>query len=177
MKKQHGNLYRATGTIGLITLLALTLWSQYKQKSNEHDHSDALQHGNTIASAPLKDTEKFIPSGALNSGIRIIDYDAYQYRFVPEPLVVYAGESVELRLKSNDTKHGVMIPEINFSAEMPLGKRKIATFKAPLKAGEYPIFCSIFCGSDHGDMRGKLIVLPSPEQKGEIQHEQAHSNN
>jgi len=169
MKLLHDNLYRIAGVVGLMVLLTLALWTQYKRQPPEHDHSDPAQHGNATGAKPLKDSQRFIPSGTLKGNVRVVNYDAFQYHFSPDPLVVYSGETVELKVKSNDTQHGVMIPDIDFSTEIPLGQRKSASFKAPDKPGVYPLFCSVFCGPGHGDMTGKLIVLPLPEKEPEAQ--------
>jgi cytochrome c oxidase subunit 2 len=103
------------------------------------------------------------PSGRIEAGVRVVAYDAFQYGFDPDPLVVRAGERVRLLVKSRDVTHGAMIPEVDFSTTMPPGNRKEAEFNAPAQPGEYPVFCSVFCGPDHGDMKGRLLVLPAED--------------
>lgn len=170
MKSVNDNIYRILGIVGLTVLLIFILWAQYKSRPDKHDHSDPTQHGHTIHATQLKDSQDLVPSGTVEGNVRIVNYDAFRYYFSPDPLVIYAGETVELRVKSNDSKHGVMIPEIDFSAEMPLEQRKSVSFKAPNKPGEYPVFCSVYCGPGHGDMIGKLIVLPLPEGKTKLEN-------
>ena len=159
MNAKNDNRYRLVAGIGLAALLALSLLAQHRSNS---DHS---KHGHNQGAAPLAEKSRGLtPSGSLSDNTRVVDYDAYQYYFSPDPLIVYVGETVELRVKSQDSKHGVMIPEVDVSTEMPMGKRKSITFTAPDKPGEYPIFCSVFCGPGHAEMTGKLIVLPRPEE-------------
>jgi heme/copper-type cytochrome/quinol oxidase subunit 2 len=60
-----------------------------------------------------------------------------------------------------------MIPEIDFSARMPTRIRKNVTFTADMQPGDYTVHCSIFCGPKHGQMQGKLIVLPESAEKND----------
>ncbi len=161
--------YRVFGVLGLALLLGITLLSNsyvVHSHSNDpdHDHGDPAQHGQDVKAQDLKDLDGYQLSGTVISGRRVVDYDAFQYYFSPDPLVVYAGEEVELKVKSGDIEHGVVIPEIDFSAKMPVDERVSAIFTAPTKPGEYPMFCSIYCGSGHGDMKGMLVVLPKPSK-------------
>jgi cytochrome c oxidase subunit II len=170
--KSKDTPFRIAGMIGLASLLGLVLWAQQQSGPHTHegvhDHSDPAQHGQETAGQPLDAdrAEAMAPSGAVKDGVRVVEYDAFQYGFAPDPLVVRAGEKVRLLVKSRDVPHGVMIPEIDFSTDIPTDKRKPAEFTAPARSGEYPVFCSVFCGPGHGDMRGRLVVLPSEQEEG-----------
>ncbi len=132
----------------------------------EHDHADPTAHGNsTVVVALKRDEGAKKPSGKVADGVREVVFAAFRYGFTPNPLVVYAGEKVRLKLTSRDVKHGVMIPAIDFNAGMNPGKGGYAIFTAPAKPGKYPIFCSVFCGNDHGSMTGSLLVLPKLREK------------
>ena len=157
--------YRIVGMVGLTLLLGLVLWAHQPRGSATpaHDHADPAHHRHAVSGKPL-DAERadtLTPSGQAENGVRVVDYDAFQYGFDPDPLVVRAGERVRLQLKSRDVSHGVMIPEVDFSTDIPTGERKAAEFVAPAEPGEYPVFCSVFCGSGHGDMTGRMVVLPA----------------
>ncbi len=168
MSERSDLTYRVFGVLGLVLLLAITLWGNshmaHSHSDTDHDHSDPAQHGQDVKAKELKDTSGYQLSGSIINGRRVVDYDAFQYYFSPDPLVVYAGEEIELKVKSGDVEHGLVIPEIDFSAKMPLGDRVSVFFTAPKKTGEYPVFCSIYCGSGHGDMKGMLVVLPKPSK-------------
>ncbi len=168
-RKETG--YRIAGMVGLAALLGLILWARSGPRPHhdpEHDHADPAQHGRSVEGKPLEvhAAGQYQPSGRVEDGIRVVDYDAFQYGFAPDPLVVRAGERVRLNVTSLDVAHGVMIPEVDFAADMPTGRRKPAEFIAPTEPGEYPVFCSVFCGPGHGDMTGRLVVLPASDDTG-----------
>jgi cytochrome c oxidase subunit 2 len=156
------------GIAGLVLLLGIILWAQRQNRPSAttgvHEYSDPLQHGHEITGQPLTDQmQELTPSGKIENSVRIVGYDAFQYQFSPDPLVVRAGEKVRLLVKSRDVTHGITIPEIGFSTDIPPGERKPAEFTAPDRPGEYPVFCSVFCGSGHGEMKGRLVVLPAAQ--------------
>ncbi len=166
------SLYRLLGILGLVLLLTAT-YLVHKDRdiavpSGKHDHADPSQHGHDIFAKPLESKEKeLVPSGELRGGSRIVQYEAFKFGFSPDPLVVKSGENIILKVKSRDAAHGMMIPEIDFSADIPQGKEKEVSFKAPIKPGSYPVFCSVFCGSGHGEMKGTLVVLLAGDESHE----------
>ncbi len=165
-------LYRLIGILGLVLLFLATFLARSGKTDSisgrMHDHSSPGQHGHDLSAKPLESKqEHLVPSGILRDGTRIVQYEAFQYGFSPDPLIVRSGETVVLTLKSRDVTHGMMIPEIDFNTDIPAGKEKEVSFKAPGKPGQYPIFCSVFCGSEHGGMKGTLLVLDSGDEKHE----------
>jgi len=166
--------FRVSGIVGLAALLGLVLWAGQRRQLAPHplDQSAPTELERDAGGNALKehDTSPLTPSGRFENDVRVVDYDAFQYGFEPDPLVVRAGERVRLLVKSRDVTHGAMIPEVDFSIEISADNRKAAEFIAPAKPGEYPVFCSVFCGPDHGNMKGRLLVLP-PVGDREPQHE------
>lgn len=170
MKKNDATM-KSTGIIGLILLLGLVLWAQQKSRpiaaDPEHDHADPLAHGQSVEGTPLSPSQSGTPSGLLQDGVRVVETEAFQYGFSPDPIVVQVGESVRLLLTSRDVTHGIMIPEVDVSTSIPVGEQTSLPFTAPDVPGEYPIFCSVFCGPEHGNMTGRLVVLPpKPTREG-----------
>ena len=75
---------------------------------------------------------------------------------------VKQGEAITLHVTSFDNVHGFALPEYGINTRIYPGRITTIDFKAD-KAGEFIYFCSIYCGdSDHGMMRGKLIVEADP---------------
>jgi len=105
---------------------------------------------------PQKDEDAAF-SGSLENGVRVVELKASQYKFAPDPIVVKKGERVRLVAKSLDVGHGISIPEFNLNLAIPTGPDSVAEFTAA-KEGEFTAYCSVYCGSGHGKMQGKLIV-------------------
>lgn len=82
---------------------------------------------------------------------------AKQFDFSPSVVTVNKGDTVRLTVTSVDVTHGLAIPAFGVSENLRPGETVTVEFTAD-KAGEFPFFCSVFCGEGHGQMRGTLIV-------------------
>jgi len=163
--------FRILALLGLAALLVAVLWAG-KKASVEQGPSGAPQPQGRSGSVQYDaDTdpgkgeiareEEPQPSGELLDGVRVVDFEAFRYGFAPDPLVVKAGERVRLKMTSRDVTHWVAIPAIGFSTVVPAEGTGEAEFDAPHEPGEYSIYCTVYCGPGHGDMRGRLVVLPA----------------
>ncbi len=84
---------------------------------------------------------------------------AKQFEFRPSTITVNRGDQVVLRITSTDVEHGFSLATYDIIETLPVNQTKTIKFTAT-EAGEFNFFCSVLCGSGHGDMRGKLIVNP-----------------
>lgn len=91
------------------------------------------------------------------SKIKEIELEAFQYGFSPDPIVVKKGETVKISAVSRDVTHGFYIKEYAINAVIRKGEKTEIKFIAD-KVGEFQIRCSVYCGSGHMSMKGKLIV-------------------
>lgn len=98
-----------------------------------------------------KDPAKYI------SKIKEVKLEAFQFRFSPDPVVVKKGDIAKLEITSRDVPHGVYIKEYGINIPVKKGEIKKVEFLAD-KEGEFDILCSVFCGSGHSKMKGKLVV-------------------
>jgi len=98
-----------------------------------------------------------VNAGAALGEVREVMITAKQFSFEPAEVRVKVGERIRLVVKSPDTTHGLAIPAFNVNMTIEQGQSATAEFTAD-KAGTYPFFCSVFCGSGHGGMKGSLIV-------------------
>lgn len=89
--------------------------------------------------------------------IKEIRLEAFQFGFSPNPVVVEKGDIVKLEITSRDVPHGVYIKEYNINVPVKKGEIKRVEFFAD-KEGEFNIQCSVFCGSGHSNMKGRLVV-------------------
>src|SRR4051812_13873363 len=80
-----------------------------------------------------------------------------KYAIEPAEIRVKRGQHVELTVSTLDVQHGFSIPDLGIKEPVQKNHPAVVTFTAE-KAGEFPIQCSIICGSGHDDMRARLIV-------------------
>jgi len=91
---------------------------------------------------------------------RKVEITAKKYEFDIPRIEMKVGETVELTLKSLDTKHGFECKELGIKkVTFESGKPASLTFTAT-KAGTYEFRCANFCGMGHGKMKGQIIVSP-----------------
>jgi cytochrome c oxidase subunit II len=90
---------------------------------------------------------------------RVIRITAERFTFTPSRIVVETGETIELRIASDDTAHGLRIQGTEVNIVIP--KRGVpetsVTFTAPAP-GKYQFECTRLCGAGHNFMRGELVV-------------------
>lgn len=76
----------------------------------------------------------------------------------PSTIRVKQGDTVRLRLTSDDVAHGLTIPGLNVKVgEIYPGKFTTVEFVAD-KPGNFPFFCTVLCSPQHGTMKGEIIV-------------------
>jgi len=82
---------------------------------------------------------------------------AKQFAFEPSTIEVNKGDRVRLIVTSTDVPHGIAIPEYGINERLDTGKPVTIEFTAE-KEGTFTTFCSVFCGSGHSNMKGKIVV-------------------
>lgn len=82
---------------------------------------------------------------------------AKQFAFEPATIEVSKGDRVRLIVTSTDVPHGISIPEYGINERLDVGKPVAIEFTAD-KEGTFTSFCSVFCGSGHSSMKGKIVV-------------------
>ena len=88
---------------------------------------------------------------AASEQIRDISIDAVRYKYTPELIEINKGERVRININNIDTLHGIRIPEFNVKGENSV------EFTAN-KTGEFEFYCTVYCGDQHKEMKGKIIV-------------------
>lgn len=91
------------------------------------------------------------------ASVKEFSITASQWKFEPNEITVKEGDTVILHATSIDVEHGISIPTFNVNKRIEAGKTVDVQFVAD-KKGTYTFFCSVFCGSGHSGMNGKLIV-------------------
>jgi cytochrome c oxidase subunit 2 len=88
-------------------------------------------------------------------------YEAYilaqAWTWTPNEIRIPAGAKLTLYLTTADVQHGFKVENTNLNAMVIPGQvtKLSRTFRTP---GEYLIVCHEYCGSNHHNMSGKIIV-------------------
>jgi cytochrome c oxidase subunit 2 len=80
-----------------------------------------------------------------------IEIHAHRFAFSPSEITVKQGETVHLRLISDDVPHSLLIKDLGINQVVTKGKPAEVTF-TPKQAGDFGGQCGRFCGSGHGKM-------------------------
>ena len=73
-------------------------------------------------------------------------------------LHVPIGRPIKLVLTSQDVIHDFFVPAFRVKTDVIPGRYRTIWFEAT-KTGEYHLFCSQYCGTQHSGMIGRVIVL------------------
>lgn len=140
--------------IAVLLMLSVFLISACAQQMPE----DLVGQGTPVKQqvpAENKQVEEKIvtPSGE----VKELKITAKQFQFEPATIEVSKGDRVRLIVTSADVPHGISIPEYGINERLDVGKPVTIEFTAE-KEGTFTTFCSVFCGSGHSNMKGKIIV-------------------
>lgn len=73
-------------------------------------------------------------------------------------LHVPEGQSIELRMISQDVIHSFYAPDFRIKQDVLPGRYTTIWFR-PTKAGSYHLFCAEYCGTNHSKMGGWIYVM------------------
>jgi len=74
-------------------------------------------------------------------------------------LHVPRGEPVVLTMSSEDAIHSFFVPAFRLKQDVLPGRWTRLWFTAT-EAGEFPLFCAEYCGTEHSRMIGRIVVMP-----------------
>jgi cytochrome c oxidase subunit II len=75
-----------------------------------------------------------------------------------DELHVPAGRPIKLTMTSQDVIHDFFVPAFRVKKDVLPGRYTTVWFEAT-KAGEYHLFCSQYCGTQHSGMVGRIVVM------------------
>lgn len=96
-------------------------------------------------------------SSASSANGRRIELGAKKFEYSQREIRVKKGEQVTFVITAEDFEHGFSLPDFNVRADLIPGKAVEVTF-TPDRAGSFTYLCDNFCGDNHEDMNGTLIV-------------------
>ena len=91
-------------------------------------------------------------------------------------LVVPAGQTVQIDLRSRDVVHGFYVPEFNFSRYAQPGVLNVFDITVQ-KSGVYRAQCTQFCGLYHSIMLFHVVALPPDQFQAWLSQEEAAAGN
>ena len=88
---------------------------------------------------------------------RVISVTARRFEFSPATIRLKLGEPVILDLMSLDRTHGFKVPALGIRTDI-LADTSVRVRIVPDKIGRFGFACDNFCGDDHEDMNGVIVV-------------------
>lgn len=88
---------------------------------------------------------------------RVVEITAKRFGFSPNQITLKKGETVTLRLKSEDVTHGFFMRALKIDEVIEPGTPTDVTV-TPQTAGTFTTICDHFCGANHGNMNMKIVV-------------------
>jgi cytochrome c oxidase subunit 2 len=77
-------------------------------------------------------------------------------------LHVPVGRPVKLTMISQDVIHAMYIPDFRVQYHVVPGRYTTLWF-TPTRPGKYPLFCAMYCGTQHSEMGGYVYAMPPEE--------------
>jgi cytochrome c oxidase subunit II len=144
----------------LVMFVMMPYW-HFKGKQNSTGESYA-----TTPAAFMERVERFSRTNRVGEyqGLPVAEPapggDAYllaqMWRWTPV-LRLRQGQTYRLHVSSADLQHGFSLQPLNMNFQILPGYDHVLTI-TPNRAGEYTIVCNEFCGINHHQMTGKIIV-------------------
>jgi cytochrome c oxidase subunit 2 len=91
---------------------------------------------------------------------RIIEITAKRFEFSPQQIALKVGETVTLRLATEDVTHGFFVKPLGIDELIVPGKTTDLVV-TPKAVGRYTTICDHFCGAGHGGMKMTILVEPN----------------
>ena len=89
--------------------------------------------------------------------VPIIEITAKRFAFSPDKITLKKGETVKLRIHSEDVTHGFFLRALRLDEEIPAGQ-SIDVTVTPEVSGTFTTICDHFCGANHGNMNMTVVV-------------------
>jgi len=89
--------------------------------------------------------------------VQVVEITAKRFAFSPDKITLKKGQTVKLRLHSEDVTHGFFLRPLKLDEEIPAGETVDVTV-TPQTAGTFTTICDHFCGANHGNMNMTIVV-------------------
>jgi cytochrome c oxidase subunit II len=89
--------------------------------------------------------------------VPVVSITAKRFAFSPDKITLKKGQTVKLRIHSEDVTHGFFLRPLKLDEEIPAGQT-IEVTVTPESAGTFTTICDHFCGANHGNMNMTIVV-------------------
>jgi cytochrome c oxidase subunit II len=89
--------------------------------------------------------------------VPVIEISAKRFAFTPDKITLKKGQTVKLRLHSEDVTHGFFLRPLKIDEEIPAGQTTEVTL-TPQVTGTFMTICDHFCGANHANMNMTIVV-------------------
>ncbi len=89
--------------------------------------------------------------------VPVVEVTAKRFAFSPDKITLKKGQTVKIRLHSEDVTHGFFLRSLKLDEEIPAGQTAEVTV-TPQTAGTFTTICDHFCGANHGNMNMTIVV-------------------
>lgn len=88
----------------------------------------------------------------------VIKITAKRFEYNPSEITLKKGVPVTLELTALDRVHGFNIPQLGLRADV-FPDQTVRVHLQPTAVGRFIFHCDVFCGTDHEDMAGYIVVV------------------
>lgn len=120
-----------------------------------HAYGRAVASGITLMTVALTLASPF-PARAQGTP-RVVEITAKRFEFTPKEITLKQGETVTLRLATEDVTHGFFMKTLGIDSVIEPGHPTEITI-TPQTTGSFTTICDHFCGEGHGNMHMKIVV-------------------
>lgn len=89
--------------------------------------------------------------------VPVVEITAKRFTFTPDKITLKKGQTVKIRLHSEDVTHGFFLRPLKLDEQIPAGQTTEVTI-TPQVAGTFTTICDHFCGANHGNMNMTIVV-------------------
>ncbi len=99
-----------------------------------------------------------VAATSADAPVKAFEITASRFEFQPGKIEVQEGDHVKLTLRSADTTHGIVIPELKVKVKIPKGGAAVTAEFVASQPGTFTMKCSEYCGPGHKKMLGTIVV-------------------
>jgi cytochrome c oxidase subunit II len=97
-------------------------------------------------------------SGGAPADEPVIKITAKRFEYSPSEITLNTGVPVTLELTALDRLHGFSVPQLGLRADV-FPDQTVRVHLQPATVGRFIFHCDVFCGVDHEDMAGYIVVV------------------